>query len=145
MKKLLISAILATILFAPNAALSESFYCARILHESFISSTGKLGVFLPSMVGENPRYVEVEPGECFYDEAMRDMRSMCAILNELPEGQIPPGAEDPSFEGPIDLNDPADWEARDSLDSIQKLKDSVAKLKKRVRTLRRKLHSKGSY
>jgi len=144
MRDICILAAICTLVL-PTIARSESFYCSRVVHESLITSTGKLGVLRPTPADEAPRYTEVEPGDCFYDEAIRDMREMCAILSELPEGRQPPGAEEPSFEGPFEIDSPSDSDEPDSLESVQKLKASVAKLKKRVRTLRRKLHSKGSY
>ena len=144
MKQRLVIAATLT-LFAMNPAYAESFYCARYYPDAFLSSTGKLGIFLPAPLGEKAEYTEVEPGECFYDGALRDMKEMCALINDLPESRPPAdGGDDSSVEDPIEDEFTPELGQPDSLKPIRNLMTSIAKLKKRVRTLRRKLHRRGA-
>lgn len=118
----------AAALAAIQTAAADEIMCAEIQLDSYITSTGEIGVLMPGPIDEEPVRQIVQPGECFYDGALQAMRSTCAALGETVSPTEP--GDYPSIGLPVP----------DVAASPAELRARVSQLRKRVRTLRQRLH-----
>ena len=136
---------LAAALVPPAHA--DEIVCAEIQLDSFITSTGHVGVLFPTGIDGSPEYSEVQPGECFYDGALRKLKDMCSGFIDPSDGDpgdsgLPDWEEIPQMEDSSNVYTPMFGDAP-KVDTVQNMRASIAKLKRQVRILRRKLYRRG--
>lgn len=120
--KMLVAATLtiASLLF-PAISQADEVYCPAVRATAHLTSEGDLGVNIGQPLGEPPVFEPVEPGDCFYDAALEDMKSVCGAFIEDPSS-VDSGVEDGGVP-----------------QSKAQMRQAISRLKKRVRSLRRQL------
>ena len=116
--------------FSSHASADE-INCAEVQLDSFLTSTGKLGVMMPMPTeGTESHFVEVGPGECFYEGALSIMRETCSGFGSSASKDEPAGPV--LSRGATGLQPEAA--------SQEELLQTISRLQRRVRFLRQQLH-----
>lgn len=122
MKNHLAAVALASCLTAATVtAQADEIYCPAVEATAHLTSQGELGVNIGHAEGEPPVFESVNPGDCFYDAALQNMRSVCGAFLE------DPGSIDSS------LGDGSPPQSK------AEMQQAIVRLKRRVRSLRRQL------
>lgn len=149
MPRLYLRALLPSLLVASAVQLAraDEINCAEVELDSFMTSTGQVGVLLPTGDDGAPEYATVQPGECFYDGALRRLKEMCSGFPD--PGSSDPGGGDISIWDEVPQMDDSSttftprFGDAPKANTVRQMRESITKLKRQVRILRRKLYRRG--